>query len=384
MSDGYSPRRFSRPWWFEGIRTFGWVSLVTVLIWVYADMKFTETRKFSLTLVLASQKGGLELLGRANCPVSFEAQGSRETLDRIERELGPEVEVDVSDMGPGDHKQPTQDLLSRVSVLSNVGIRFVSVDPAVVSIQLDPEVQVADVPVDLNVTGAELAPGWTISPPKVSITLGRSRLAVVRRALDGKELRLQTMLIDLSDEPQDVTIKRVVDINPVLAGQKMSVSPSQVEATAQVLQKTAPPRAFQVKVKLQFPPTWIKDNTWLNYDFQARDDYWYNKEVTVSGPRQTIEQLKSEDIDAYLPLSEDDKAPLGVTTGTWIERPVQFRFPPGANVKIEGPRPTISFNLVPRTLAPATGVSASPSGATPAGPAPSPAILPTTQPATVP
>jgi hypothetical protein len=169
----------------------------------------------------------------------------------------------------------------------------------------------------------------------------------------------------------------------VLAGQKVSVSPPQVDVEAQVLQKTAT-RTFQVKVRLQFPPTWIKDNTWLNYDFQARDDYWYNKEITVSGPRQTIEQLKETDIDAYLPLSEDDKAPLGVTTGTWIERPVQFRFPPGANVKIEGPRPTISFNLVPRTPAPAAGVPASPSAAMPTGPAPSPVISGPTQPATVP
>ena len=37
-------QRFSRPWWTEGFKTLLWVAVVTVLIWVYADMRFTDHR----------------------------------------------------------------------------------------------------------------------------------------------------------------------------------------------------------------------------------------------------------------------------------------------------------------------------------------------------
>jgi hypothetical protein len=358
--DTFTPRRFSQEWWIEGIRTFLWVALITVLIWVYADMKFTDTRKFSTVLVLRADKADLELLDRERVNVMFEAQGSRESLDRLERQLGSQIELDVSDLGQGERSVPTQEMLYRVGELAQAGVRFISTNPQVVTIHLDRRIK-QDVPVVLDAVGAELAKPAEIRPPQVTIWLAESTWERLRDKLGQEEACLRTFPMDLTRVPPGVPQKRMVDVNPVLADQKVRVWPQQVEVEFQVLQATAS-RAYTVNVRLQFPHTWVKDNVWLEYEFQPQDDFWWRKEITVSGPKQSLDQLKSEDIDAYIQLTDEDRSPLG-GAASWWSKPVQVRFAPGMNLRLEGERPTVSFKLVRRAAPPLAAPPALPPAA---------------------
>ena len=92
--------RFSRRWWIAGLHTLFWVVLVTVLIWIYADMEFTDTAKIIATIKLdTGESGQLELLSRTELPVEFEISGSRSSLEDFQRELdeaGALLSYDVS------------------------------------------------------------------------------------------------------------------------------------------------------------------------------------------------------------------------------------------------------------------------------------------------
>jgi hypothetical protein len=44
------PARFSRTWWLSRSRNALFVALVTVLVWVYADVEFTDQMELTATL----------------------------------------------------------------------------------------------------------------------------------------------------------------------------------------------------------------------------------------------------------------------------------------------------------------------------------------------
>lgn len=58
-----SPRRFSRGWWSQRLQTFGWVAVITLLIWVYADITKTEEDDIDLSVRLqVGSTGNMALL----------------------------------------------------------------------------------------------------------------------------------------------------------------------------------------------------------------------------------------------------------------------------------------------------------------------------------
>jgi len=164
--------------------------------------------------------------------------------------------------------------------------------------------------------------------------------------------------VDLSNVPPDGPREfQNVEIIPNIAGERVEPARQAVSVIVQISQRTDL-RKFTASVRLQFPHTWIKDNVWSEFVFEGQGEFWWRKDITVSGPIQSLDQLKPEDIDAYIVLTDNDKAPVS----SWLSRPVQFRFPPGLNLKLEGDRPVVNFRLVRQGPE-----SATPSPAVPAG-----------------
>ena len=375
-SEGYAPRPFSRQWWSETARTFLWVAVITLLIWIYADMKFTDTRKFSMVLALSADKADLELLGQDRVDVEFELQGSRESLDRLERQLPNEHTQDISEYGAGAWPVPTGELLQRVPELGQAGVRVLSASPQVITLQLDrranPQVEV--IPGELVGAEGKLV---EIRPAQVTVSVAQSTWDRIQRSLNekGEQLRLQTASVDLSNEQQDTTVVKTVPINPVLGNERVRVAPQQVDLTIQVTHRTAE-KTLLVNVRPMFPPTWFKEGVWQSYDFVPQEgEYWYIKEIRVSGPKQSIDMLKSEDVDAYLRLTEEDRSQLE----SWRRGVVQVRFPRTMpNLKLEGESLVVNYKLIRRS-SPPLAVPA-PAAAVPALPlptVPTPAVTPT-------
>ena len=70
----YTPSapRFSLAWWAEGGRNFFFVALVTLLIWVYADMDVADKGNFQATVVLTTgDSADVELLPPREVEINF-------------------------------------------------------------------------------------------------------------------------------------------------------------------------------------------------------------------------------------------------------------------------------------------------------------------------
>ena len=76
-------QRFSRRWFYENFKTLLWVAAVTVLVWIYADLYFTDTRDLTGVLRIRADGEKLVLLSPQTIPLSFRVKGNRYAVDRF-------------------------------------------------------------------------------------------------------------------------------------------------------------------------------------------------------------------------------------------------------------------------------------------------------------
>lgn len=129
-----SPPRFSREWWLSGSKTFVWVLVVTLLIWVYADLEKTESKDITIRVRLTTGNSGqIQLEGDGHeYEVKFTVRGSNSSIERFSRELGDAgwlVEFDVSQGRLGENTFQLSEILeARTNLLKN-GLSISSIAP---------------------------------------------------------------------------------------------------------------------------------------------------------------------------------------------------------------------------------------------------------------
>jgi hypothetical protein len=335
------PPRFSAAWWAEGARNLLWVALVTILIWVYADMRFTDRRTLIATLRLTAPAASkLALISRGDVAVDFierriqfKVEGSRERLDRLEREFHDAVVWDATrDYGPGEHAVNSRDVLNADPQIANQGLRVISTEPASIPIRLDRLVHQV-VPVDLVVSGAELAA--LPQAPSVGVMAMESQWKKITEQTPSPVLK--TKQVDLSAQPVGKTVEVEFEIFPQIADIPVRLDQNTVKVPIEIRQQTAT-KSFMVTVRVLAPSEW--DDT-RKYDLVKKDPLEWRPEITVTGSKTDLDKLDPKDVDAYVQLREDDKKPME----TWIARAVSIRFPPGLAVQLAGEPPQVNFRL---------------------------------------
>ncbi len=141
--DSQEPVRFSRQWWAKGTRNFIWVALVTMLIWVYADLEKTDSRDLSVKVRLSTgSSGDITLASPGEIEVKFTVRGSNSSIERYSRELSDQgwlVPVDVAQRGVrlGENTlQTAEDILDPLTGISGRGLAIVAIDPRFIKISL--------------------------------------------------------------------------------------------------------------------------------------------------------------------------------------------------------------------------------------------------------
>jgi len=345
-------RRFTRRWWLGGLRTLLWVSLITVLIWMYADMEFTREREFRVTLRLTT--GGSEglviisdrkVLPRKDEEVVFKAAGSSTGLDALEGRLksaGSVIECDLSSMGPQEAVLSVADIISKKIEPGKDGLTMAGAAPSVVPVTLDERITVSDVPVDFEYAGAELAAPPVKTPPTASIRVARSQW----EPLKGRNPSLKTVPVNL--QKVDVSREIIAEISPFIGDVQVAPEPLRISVRLQVKELTED-RAVKISVQVMLPPTWLEDDTWKRYALVRKDPAdWTKMEITVSGSKDELAKLKPENVEACLILNDSDKKPLG----SWLSREISIRLPENPQLKIVGERPKVFFRLDPIPAAP--------------------------------
>jgi hypothetical protein len=331
----FEPERFSRDWWLRRVRNALWVALISLLVWIYADLEFTDEMELRATIRLVTNPAGrLILRSTDRVEVSFTVQGRRGSLERLEQQLrvpGATVDYEVHE---GEGELDTRDLLNRAPRIYEEGLTVLSARPATIRVNLDRLVDLPGVPVALDYTGAIPTGQPKIEPAQVRVEVASADLPALKAL---PSLRIKTAPVDLkkvkSGEPFTANLStRIgeVDVRP---------HPSTVGVTVEIGQLTET-EEVTVGVQVVVPPEWIDDGTWRQYTLTRRDRHEWRVQIQVLGPRRDLDQLKAATILAYIVLTDDDKKPV-----SWLTREVQVRLPQGLDVKLVAPPPPVHFKL---------------------------------------
>lgn len=345
--------RFSRRWWMGGLRTLFWVAIVTILIWVYADLEKTEEEDFRATVRLTtgnSQK--LLLMSPVDVEVNFTLRGSRGSLEGLRKELnrrGLVIDYDVSGNYTSQDKAVTvETALQKTLSLSESGLSLKSASPSVIPMHLDSRIRTEPLPVEFKYVNATLLGEPKIEPARLSAFVAESRWKEVEKAIpDPAARKLITRTVDLRNAAAG-TITREVEVLPAIAGVPgVVVEPERrtVKVTFTVDQPTDR-KTLTVSVRVQSPPAWANDGTWEKFSLVVKTPLEWRKEITVSGSKEDLGKLKAADIDAYVVLREEDKK-----GGSWWSGEVRVRLPDGLQLELVGEAPKVQYRLEPHTPA---------------------------------
>ncbi len=356
----YAPEaaRFTTGWWLGGARNLFFIAVISILIWVYADMEVTKDESFRATIELTGGSSeDLVLGGPEKVPVSFKLRGSRRALAEFRRDLEQKqsrLSYDVCRRhDPGENSVRTEEILNYAAELSKYSLSVVSALPARVGFILDYRVrQTAKVVLDAKGGLTRNTP--KIEPSEIVVRLAKSDLDAIRTQQNlspGDPIRLKTRSVDLREFPTGEEHSRQVDVLPPPTRFPVILEPSSVLVTLKIDQRMDE-RPFQVTVRVVSPHTWPEDGTWKEYRMVKKDPLEWRPQIAVSGPEKDLARLRPEDIDAQVALTEEDKTPVK----SWLPRKITVHFPLGMDLRLIGDPPTVHFKFekLPPSPAPVT------------------------------
>jgi hypothetical protein len=324
------------------------VALVTALIWIYADMEFTETMDMPPTVVTltVAPSSNKVLLSKAEREVNLTLSGKRSDLEEFRRKLQEHPAIgpyDVSSFPVGENAVKVSDVIDRMGG-QEAGLTVFSSSPPSIPIQLDTQITRRDVEVEFQPTGGTAA-AYTIDPAKLSIRVPEAQSVKLPAS---PKLKCVADLKTISTDKQ-VTIK--AEIVPIIGD--VAVEPVDakglpvkfVNVTLQIAQHTST-QSFKVAVRVLTPVTW-SDDTWLQYSLVQKDPAEWLRDISVTGSSQDLDQLKTrtQSIQAYIVLTDDDKKPVA----SWLTRDITVRFPEDLQAKLSGAEKlAVMFKLVER------------------------------------
>ena len=148
------PDRYTRAWWLARLRGVVWVALVTLFLWIWADVEFTDEMELSATLQLATAPSS-DLIIRSNSRVrvNFKVQGRQRSLEQLQQRLESPDVVIRHVVTQGETDVSIRDVLNANEMIAGAGLTVLSASPGHVPVRLDTRIYVPDVPVQFDYTG---------------------------------------------------------------------------------------------------------------------------------------------------------------------------------------------------------------------------------------
>lgn len=346
-----TPPAFSREWWGETGRNLFWVSIVTILIWVYADMEFTTSANLNVTVSLSTgNTQSLVLLSSPTAEINFTVEGNRSNIEGFKRRLNEmrwRLRYDLSQgYAPGLTDVRVTDLLTnalRDEQVSMAGLSIQAATPSAIRVHLDKLVVLESVQVELDYTGATLAGLPEIKPDRLDVLVPQGDLDKIK-ALEraGTPRVIRTRAADLKGVAPGKPYTFNTDLIPYIGNVMVHLGDkTSVRVTLEVSQRLDS-KKVKIPVQILTPNSWVTDGSWQQYELEKKDSVEWLKEVTVIGSPKDLGNLKSENIQAFVTLTEEDKTPVA----SWLTREITVRFPAELNLQLApGEKPTVSFKL---------------------------------------
>lgn len=319
------------------------VSIVTLVLWVWANNSTTETLTFdsevSVVLPASLRETGELLSPRDPFVASLVCAGPEAALEEARRRL-TDVRLVAGQGGLPDGitqvDMPLQDVLQAILDAASIDVRVRSVDSTITKLQVDlltrTTMHVTPLMEGVRVEGqpvAKPAQADLFLPGSLKNEVSRLRLeAVVDPAqIAGKEGgRRHTVSAPVRAVAEaGVTLPDRLRIEPATVEVSFTLAGRTVNATLASEGSSAP----GIPVQLALPP---KDLDRYAVTLDPQDSFLRN--VVVSGPPEVIDQINQgrAKIIAFVQLSSDDLDRAALSGGS-IEKPVSlWQLPPGVTV----------------------------------------------------
>ena len=150
--------KFGPKWWSDSARSTFWVIIITLLIWVYADMEVTQSTEVRITVKLTTANSRkVMLLSAPVHEIVFKLRGSSNSLRTFNKLYGnTSQEFDLSNYEAGPNEAvPAAEILKDMPEFRELGLAMESAEPKAITVNLDP-LEEHKVPVEFVYTGADL------------------------------------------------------------------------------------------------------------------------------------------------------------------------------------------------------------------------------------
>lgn len=332
--------------WKHRISDFAWVTLISVLIWLYAEGRNVQTTAFEtlpLTVSLASKD--LILMPPVPTSVRLRFKGATAELDKLKQELSRGgIDLTLDDVTePGERSIVLADVLPGAKPIRRVSVNIVDIDPPTFQLRVDrmvtQNVNVTFKPNDVQLVGGAAQ----IKPAQVAITMPESKLKQISDALVLEAIPA----VSLKTLPPGVehTMAAQVKLPTVLAGDPtVKLEPANVQLTFTIDKKEDAVVLPSVPVFVEMPPAEQE-----NFKVIPADDSQVLKDVKVTGPAELIQQVRDGQIRvvASLRLFRDE-----LDKGVGVESTAAVKFDVPTGLIIDSPVTTVRYTVQKRTPAP--------------------------------
>ncbi|HYF14511.1 MAG TPA: hypothetical protein VD971_05490 [Phycisphaerales bacterium] len=288
------------------------VTLITALVWVFAESETLREAKVSARVIIAPASDGsldARAVGRTAqefiAGVTFSAPGAQ--MASVEARLRDPIVLQPGDGGvprePGDYTLELARLIGAVPELQRVSASVIGTEPATVSIRID-ALETRELPVSVRTPEADLAGPAVALPATVRVTMKRG---------DAESLPPTAAVI--AEVPPGAFERLVPGVAEVVAGVRLRpppglsapelvrIDPPAVDVRLTVRSKTAETVIARVPVHLRVAPGEL---TRWNIEVPESDRALID--VRVAGPADLVRQVESRAIPviAVVPLSFED------------------------------------------------------------------------------
>lgn len=318
--------------WLSKLENYLLVTLITVLVWLYAEGRAIRTEQAGVQVQFVAPAGREDRLAiRPRQPLDARVvvKGSSSQLATFENLVGDgpiRLAIDEETRSPLSMPQALAE-----SVLGELGVNIEEVQPHEVNVSAE-RIDQLTLPVAVQAQEVQLAPNPTVMPDQVQVRLPAS---LAGRAVNPRVLA-SLEDVDLGQIPVNVptTVDVRLQLPPALRSEWSRIEPATASVTFTIRKINDTLQLDSLPVRISVPPRMLQD-----WRFSLDDRNRVLDGVMLSGPGDVIEQIRSRQREVFAEIRPriDDLKP-GV-----VKLPVFIQTPPG--VTVVSPTPTVDLQV---------------------------------------
>lgn len=309
------------------LQNLGLITLITLLIWLYAEAQNVRVESTELLVRLPAVVGQSTVIdpveARQPITITVELRGNSARISQLRATLGAlgvvELPVEPADLPQNDTGVGSlnlRPLLQRAHLspqsgtgprLSDLGVSIDTIEPAAINVRVD-TLQEKTLDVVFRPEGVQIdSASLKIDPAQVVLILPQSLVEQYASSPDVFKLEATVPQVKLADLPQGVnqTVNAQINIPEVLRSEHTKLKTKSVDVTFTIASQTETHDVGTVPVWLLAPPSELQ-----RYRVTLDEDSRVLNDVTITGPHQLINQLRAPEtklrVVGRIELTADD------------------------------------------------------------------------------